>query len=289
MKNLIKKVDILIEALPYIRQFKDKIFVIKYGGKAMVNESLKNSIIQDIILMKLVGISPIVVHGGGPEITRAMEKCGKKPKFVNGLRVTDKETMKIVETAMKKINKEIVSLFNEHGVKAIGLSPALERRGNLIVAKKYFAKDILNKKLDIGFVGEVKKINIAILKKFKEYIAVITPLGTGIDKNTYNINADDVASGLAIKLKAEKLILLTDVDGVYDKHCNLIPTIGLGRIQNLIKNKTIKGGMIPKVKSALKSIKAGVKKVHILNGNIKHSILLEIFTNKGIGTEIKKS
>lgn len=284
MEELIKKADILIEALPYIRQFKDKVFVIKYGGKAMANESLKNSIIQDIILMKLVGISPIVVHGGGPKITRLMEKYGKKPKFVDGLRVTDKETMKIVATVVGKINKEIVSLFNKHKGKAIGLSG---KHWNLIIAKKYFAKDKLNKKIDIGFVGEVKEVNVAVLEKLKGYIPVIAPIGIGIDKNVYNINADDVARGIAIKFKAEKLILLTDVDGVYDKHRKLIPTIKMGRIQNLIKNKIIEGGMIPKVKSALKSIKAGVKKVHILNGNIKHSILLEIFTNKGIGTEIK--
>jgi len=285
MKKLIKKADILIEALPYIRQFKDKVFVIKYSGKAITNKSLRNSIIQDIILLKLVGIFPIVVHGAGSEITRLMEKAGKKPKFVDGLRITDKETMKIVARVVRKINKEIVSLFNKHKGKAVGLTG---KNGNLIVARKYFAKDKSNKKIDIGFVGEVKEVNLSLLKELKEYIPVVAPLGVGADKNLYNINADEVAKGIAIKLKAEKLILLTDVDGVYDKNNKLIPTINIKMIKELINNNIIEGGMIPKVKSSLEAIKAGVKKVHILNGNIKHSILLEIFTNKGIGTEIKK-
>lgn len=285
MKHLIKKADILIEALPYIRQFKGKTFVIKYGGKAMSGDvNLKNSIIEDIVLMKFIGINPVIIHGGGPEINIMMKKKGLKPKFVNGLRVTDKKTMRIVEKVLfGKINKELVLIFNEHRGKAVGLSGKTNR---LIIARKHFAK-VGTEEVDIGFVGDIVRVNVKFLQKLKNFIPVIAPIGIGKDNCTYNINADDAASAIAVKIKAEKLILLTDVDGIY-KNNSLLSTVTLSNVPRLIKNKVIEGGMIPKVKAGINALKGGVKKVHIINGNIRHSLLLEIFTNKGIGTEVVK-
>ena len=286
MKHLIKKAGILIEALPYIKKFSGKTFVIKYGGKAMIGKAnLKDSIAQDIVLLKFVGINPIVVHGGGPEISAAMKKAGLKPKFVHGLRVTDKKTVKIVYKVLAgKINKEIVDLFNKHGGKALGLNGKIKR---LILSKKHYARDENGKRTDIGYVGEVVKINSKFLNSLKEYIPVIAPIGIGKEGNIFNINADDVASAVSASVKADKLVLLTDVDGIY-KDKIMIATVDLKKIKSLIKSKVISGGMIPKVKACMNALKGGVKKTHIVNGNIKHSILLEIFTNKGIGTEIVK-
>lgn len=286
MKHLIRKADILIEALPYIKKFRGKTFVIKYGGKAMIGDKeLKDSFVLDIVLLKFVGINPIVVHGGGPEISASMKKAGLKPKFINGLRVTDKKTMRIVNKVLAgKINKEIVDLFKKHGGKAIGLNGKIK---NLILAKKHYAKDENGKKADIGYVGEVSRINSKYLNSLKDYIPVIAPIGVGKDKSIFNINADDVASAVSSAVKADKLVLLTDVDGIF-KGNKLLATLNLEKIQKLLKNKVISGGMIPKVKACTNALKAGVKKTHIVNGNIKHSMLLEIFTNKGIGTEIVK-
>jgi acetylglutamate kinase len=278
MEALIKKADILMEALPYIKQFSGKTFVIKYGGKAMVDGSLKDSVIEDIVLMKYIGINPVVVHGGAPEITEEMNKLGKKSVFKNGLRVTDKETVDIAEKVLVgKINKEIVSLVHKHGGKAIGLSG---KDGELIIAKKH--------KADIGFVGEVEKINFHVMDKLKEFIPVISPIAIGRDGHTYNVNADDVASAIATAIKAEKLILLTDVNGVLDKDKKLISSIKVNEAAKLEKSGIISGGMIPKVNSCVEAVKQGVKKVHIINGGIKHSMLLEIFTKTGVGTEFSE-
>ncbi|OGF47191.1 MAG: acetylglutamate kinase [Candidatus Firestonebacteria bacterium RIFOXYC2_FULL_39_67] len=276
MENLIKKADILVEALPYIRKFFGKTFVIKFGGKAMVEAAFKDSVVEDIALLKYIGVNTIVVHGGGPEISAAMEKLGKKPNFINGLRVTDKETMEIVEEVLfGKVNKEIVTLFNKHHGKAEGLSG---KNGNLITAKQ------MSKEL--GFVGEVENIDLSILEKKKDYIHVIAPIGRGKDGHIYNINADDAASEIAITAKAEKLLLLTDVNGVLDSSKKLISSIHIGEVSKMVKDGTLTGGMIPKVTGAAEAVKKGVKKVHIINGNIRHSLLLEIFTDKGVGTEI---
>ncbi|MEI6846396.1 MAG: acetylglutamate kinase [Candidatus Firestonebacteria bacterium] len=276
MKKLIAKADVLVEALPYIRKFSGKTFVIKFGGKAMVEKKFKDSVVEDIALLKYIGVDTIVVHGGGPEISAEMKKLGMKPDFINGLRVTDEKTMQIVEKVLfGRVNKEIVALFNKHHGKAKGLSG---RSGSLISAKQ------MSKAL--GFVGEVAHVNLSILKKHKDFIHVIAPIGIGKDGHSYNINADDAASEIAISAKAEKLLLLTDVDGVLDSSKKLIPTIKVTEVQKMVKAGVLTGGMIPKVTSAAEAVKRGVKKVHIINGNIRHSLLLEIFTDKGIGTEI---
>jgi len=276
MEKLIAKADVLVEALPYIRKFFGKTFVIKFGGKAMVEAVFKDSVVEDIALLKYVGVNTIVVHGGGPEISAAMEKLGKKPNFINGLRVTDKETMDIVEEVLfGKVNKEIVDLFKKHHGKAEGLSG---KHGNIIIAKQ------MSKEL--GFVGQVESIDLSILDKKKDYIHVIAPIGKGKDGHSYNINADDAASEIAITAKAEKLLLLTDVNGVLDSSKKLISSIRVSEVSKLVKDGTLTGGMIPKVTGAAEAVKKGVKKVHIINGNIRHSLLLEIFTDKGVGTEI---
>ncbi|OGF50304.1 MAG: acetylglutamate kinase [Candidatus Firestonebacteria bacterium GWA2_43_8] len=276
MERLIAKADVLVEALPYIRKFFGKTFVIKFGGKAMVEAAFKDSVVEDIALLKYIGVNTIVVHGGGPEISAAMEKSGKKPNFVNGLRVTDEDTMKIVEEVLfGKVNKEIVDLFKKHHGKAEGLSG---KTSNIITAKQ------MSKEL--GFVGEVEHIDLAILEKKKDYIHVIAPIGKGKDGHSYNINADDAASEIAIAAKAEKLLLLTDVNGVLDSSKKLISSIHVSDVSKMVKDGTLTGGMIPKVTGAAEAVKKGVKKVHIINGNIRHSLLLEIFTDKGVGTEI---
>jgi acetylglutamate kinase len=276
MERLIAKADVLIEALPYIRKFSGKTFVIKFGGKAMVETAFKDSVVEDIALLKYIGVNTIVVHGGGPEISAAMEKLGKKPNFLNGLRITDRETMGIVEEVLfEKVNKEIVELFRKHHGKAEGLSG---KNGNLILARQ------MSKEL--GFVGEVERIDLSILEKKKDYVYVIAPIGKGKDGNSYNINADDAASEIAIAAKAEKLLLLTDVNGVLDAEKNLISSIKVGEVAKMVKDGTLTGGMIPKVTGAAEAVKKGVKKVHIINGNIRHSLLLEIFTDQGVGTEI---
>ncbi len=283
MKEAIKKAKVLMEALPYIKSFYDKTVVIKYGGSAMIDEKLKKSVIQDIIFMEYVGMHPVVVHGGGTQISELMKKLGKKPEFIKGLRVTDKETAEIVEMVLDgKINSEIVKLINENGGNAAGLSG---KDGNLIKAKKLLGE----KGEDMGYVGEVESINPGIIDVLgkQDFIPVISPIGAGRDGHTYNMNADLVAGEIASALKAHKLVLLTDVKGIY-KGETLLPTLKVKDAKKLIEKGVIETGMIPKVKACITALKAGVAKTHIIDGRIPHSLLLEIYTDKGIGTEIVK-
>ncbi len=276
MEKLIAKADILIEALPYIRKFCGKTFVVKFGGKAMLEASFKASVVEDIALLKYIGVNTIVVHGGGPEITSAIEKTGRKTEFINGLRVTDKETMTIVESVlMNRVNKEIVSLFKKHHGKAGGYSG---KEHGLIAAKQMDPA--------LGYVGKIEHIDLSFLEKNSDQIHVIAPIGRGKDGQSYNINADDAAAEIAIAAKAEKLLILTDVNGVLDREKKLLSTIRVSEVKKLVEEGVLAGGMIPKVTGAASAVQRGVKKVHIINGNIKHSLLLEIFTDKGIGTEI---
>jgi acetylglutamate kinase len=284
MQKYIQKVETLLEALPYIRQFYDKTIVIKYGGHAMVEERLKQSFARDIILMKYVGLNPVVVHGGGPQIGEILKKLGKESRFVKGIRVTDGETMDVVEMVLVgKVNKEIVGLINHYGGKAVGLSG---KDGGLIKAKKLKAKGE-----DMGMVGEVKSVNPKIIETLDrdKFIPVIAPVGVGDDGKTYNINADIVAGNIAAALKAEKLILLTDVQGVLDKNKKLISVLSVAEAKKLIKNETATGGMIPKLECCLDALKGGVSKAHIIDGRVEHAVLLEVFTDAGVGTEIYKS
>lgn len=293
MKEIKKKAEILIEALPYIKNFYGKTFVIKYGGHAMVNEKLKESFARNVVLMKYIGINPVIVHGGGPQIGELLNKIGKESKFIDGMRVTDEETMDIVEMVLAgKVNKEIVKNINLMGGKAVGLSG---KDGKLIIAEKLLVlKNFDNKPpeiIDIGKVGKVKKINPEVLKLLfqGESIPVIAPVGVDEEGNTYNINADLVAGEIAISLKAEKLIMMTDVEGVLDKSGNLISSINIDEIPQLIENGIITGGMIPKVEFCKKAIENGVNKAHIVNGKIENVLLLEVFTKEGIGTEFYKN
>ncbi|MEN8906016.1 MAG: acetylglutamate kinase [Clostridiales bacterium] len=287
MKEIIKKAEILIEALPYIQKLYGKTVVIKYGGNAMVNENLKNSVIEDITLLKYIGMNPVVVHGGGPDITSALEKFKIKSDFVEGLRVTDSDTIKTVQMVLiGKVNKEIVSLINKKGGKALGFSGI---DGKIIECEKYMPK-VNNKHVDIGYVGKVTKINSHVLELTAkdDYIPIIAPIGIGSDNKSYNINADTVASEISIALKAEKLMLLTDVEGVKTskKNSEIIPALTINEVGNLIESKVIEGGMIPKVQGCVRALKSGVGRTHIVDGRIPHCLLLEIFTNKGIGTMI---
>ena len=284
-----EKADILIEALPFIKKYSGKTVVIKYGGSAMADEEIKNEFIKDVVLMKYVGINPVIIHGGGPEINSMLEKVGKKTQFVEGNRVSDKETVEIAEMVLSaKLNKGITADINNHGGKAVGLSG---KDGDLILTKKkYIEKD--NETIDIGYVGEVVKINpelINILIK-NDYIPVISSIGTDKDGNTYNINADYVAGEIAGVLEAFRLMFLTDVDGILRDSENkqtLIPEITKDEVLDLIRDETISGGMLPKVNTCLNAIDRGVKNVIILNGKVKHSIILELFTSEGFGTMIK--
>ncbi|ADY72972.1 acetylglutamate kinase [Desulfurobacterium thermolithotrophum DSM 11699] len=291
MEKLIEKASTLLEALPYIKRFYGKTIVIKYGGNAMVREELKDAFAEDIVLLKYIGINPVIVHGGGPQIGEFLEKLKIPTRFIGGMRVTDKETMNVVEMVLVgKVNKEIVKLINSHGGNAVGLSG---KDGNLIIAEKIDSKKYLSEVkapeiIDLGFVGKVKKINPDIVNKLIEskFIPVIAPVGIGEDFEAYNINADLVAGEVAAALKAEKLIMLTDVEGIKDKNGKLIKSIARKDLSNLIENGTISGGMIPKVKACEIALIGGVRKTHIIDGRVKHSILLEIFTQEGIGTEI---
>ncbi|RUM28860.1 MAG: acetylglutamate kinase [Aquifex sp.] len=295
MKELIEKANILQEALPYIKEFHGKVFVIKYGGSAMHEEELRESFAKDVVLLKYVGINPVIVHGGGPQISKTLEVFGIKPKFINGIRKTDQMTMHIVEMVLSgDINKDIVALINRFSGKkiyAVGLSG---RDGRLLKAKKldkekYFSElGLPVPEDDIGFVGEITDVNEELIHTLLEhnFIPVIAPIGVGEKGEAYNINADIAASEIAAELKAEKLIYLTDTQGVKDGEGNLISTLTKEEAERLIKEGVIREGMIPKVKSALKAIERGVKKVHIIDGRIKHSILLEVFTKEGIGTEV---
>lgn len=295
IEDLILKAKVLQSALPYIREFYGKTFVIKYGGSAMTEEGLRENFAKDVVLLRYVGIRVVVVHGGGPQISQTLERLGIKPHFVGGMRKTDEETMHVVEMVLSgDINKDIVVLINRHSGKniyAVGLSG---RDGQLIRAKKldkeaYFRELGLEvPEEDIGYVGQVEGVNVELLQTLMEkgYIPVIAPVGVGKEGEAYNINADLVASEVAKALKAEKLIFLTDTEGVKDKEGRLISTLTKDEALKLISNGVIKGGMLPKVKSALEAIEAGVKKVHIIDGRITHSILLEVFTQEGVGTEI---
>ncbi len=289
--NQTDRAKILIEALPYIRRFNNATIVVKYGGHAMVDERLKNNFALDIILMKYVGLNPIVVHGGGPQIGAFLEKLSIDSKFVDGMRVTDKQTMDVVEMVLVgKVNKEIVSLINQNGGQSVGLSG---KDGQLITAKKmkYFKNkgdDQPPEIIDMGMVGEITSVNNRILRNLidGQFIPVIAPVGSGKKGETYNINADLVVSHIATSLKARKLILLTDTEGVFDKEGKLISTLTMEEAQKLINDETIKGGMIPKITCCLEALKRGVKKAHIIDGREDHAILLEIFTKIGVGTEI---
>ncbi|MDP3296048.1 MAG: acetylglutamate kinase [Thermodesulfovibrionia bacterium] len=293
MKTLIEKANVLNEALPYIRKFYGKTFVIKYGGAAMVEEKLKDIFAQDIVLLNFIGIKPVIIHGGGPMINEIMKKMGKKPTFIHGQRVTDKETIDIVEMVLGGlINKEIVALINSHGGRAIGLSG---KDGSLINAKKKVVRKLsadtgVSEIIDLGLVGEVEKINPGIILSIEKdgFIPVIAPIGAGHKNETLNINADYVAGAVAAALKAEKLILLTDTPGILDKNKKLISTLNKTKIKSLVSKNIISGGMLPKVQACQNAIAGGVKKTHIIDGRIPHALLLEIFTQKGIGTEIVK-
>lgn len=284
-----EKAHVLIEALPFIKKYSGKTVVIKYGGSAMIDEEMKDEFIKDVVLMKYVGINPVIIHGGGPEINTMLEKIGKKTSFVEGNRVSDKETVEIAEMVLSaKLNKGIVADINNNGGKAAGLSG---KDGNLILAKKkYIEKD--NEKIDIGYVGEVVKINPELINILleKDYIPVISSIGSDKEGNTYNINADYVAGEIAGVLDAFRLMFLTDVDGILrdseDKE-TLIAEITKNEVLDLINDQTISGGMLPKVNTCLNAIDKGVKNVIILNGKVKHSILLELFTSEGFGTMIK--
>ena len=289
--KFVERADILLEALPYIRRFYGKTVVIKYGGHAMVDEGLKDSFARDTVMMKYIGIHPVVVHGGGPQIGSFLKKLGKDSKFIQGMRVTDEETMDIVEMVLVgKVNKEIVGLINRHGGKAVGLSG---KDADLIRAEKYYlsaekAKDTPPEIIDIGLVGRVTEVNAALIASLTAdgLIPVIAPTGVGERGETYNINADLVAGAVAAALQAEKLILLTDVPGVLDRNKELIHAMDEQKTRAMIEEGTIEGGMFPKVKCCLKALKGGVKKAHIVDGRLKHTILLEMFTDQGIGTEI---
>ncbi|MGC9109813.1 MAG: acetylglutamate kinase [Caldimicrobium sp.] len=289
--DILEKARILISALPYFRNFYGKIIVIKYGGHAMVAEALKQAFSQDIVLMKYVGIKPIIVHGGGPQISQVMEKMGLKPIFVEGQRVTDDETMNVVEMVLVgTVNKQIVSLINQAGGKAVGLSG---RDGNLIEVEKmtlyrYTGEDRPPEIIDIGRVGKVKQVNPEVLLTLieRDFIPVIAPVGVGPGGEAYNVNADLVAGAIAGSLKAEKLIYLSDITGVLDEEGGLISTLYADKIDELIERKIARGGMIPKLKSAKKALNQGVKKVHIIDGRIPHSLLIELFTDEGLGTQI---
>lgn len=283
MQQYLEKAQVLIEALPYIQRFNRKIIVVKYGGSAMVDEALKRQVIEDVTLLKLVGFKPIIVHGGGKEISRWVGKVGMEPHFVNGLRVTDEETMEVAEMVLGKVNKSLVQLVEELGVRAIGISG--KDGGLLKVDKK------LSNGEDIGFVGEVKKVNAEILYDLleKDFLPIVCPVGMDDEYNTYNINADDAACAIARAVEAEKLAFLTDIEGVYkdpDDPKTLISELRVDEAQQLMNDGYIGGGMLPKLQNCIDAIENGVSRVHILDGRIPHCLLLEIFTNKGIGTAI---
>ena len=283
MQEIMKKAEVLIEALPYIQHFNRKIIVVKYGGSAMVDEALKRQVIADVTLLKLVGFKPVIVHGGGKEISRWVEKTGMKPEFVNGLRKTDEATMEIVEMVLNKVNKSLVSLVQELGVNAIGVSG--KDGGMLKVERKY------SNGQDIGYVGEITEVNTKIIYDLleKDFLPIICPVGMDENFHSYNINADDAACAIARAIHAEKLAFLTDIEGVYKDPSDpnsLISELTVTEAKKLIGNGYIGGGMLPKLNNCIDAIENGVSRVHILDGRIAHCLLLEIFTNSGIGTAI---
>lgn len=291
MRESIERAKVLIESLPYMQEFRHKTVVIKYGGHAMVDEELKKQFALDVILMKHIGINPIIVHGGGPQINTFLDRLNIKANYVQGMRVTDGETMDIVEMVLVgKVNKEIVGLINHCGGKAVGLSG---RDGDLVCARQLKVNAAVTDNappelIDLGRVGQVTRINPSVLRglESEEFIPVIAPVGVGEDGRAYNINADLVAGAIAGELKAEKLILLTDVKGVQDRQGNLLTTIRRGELENLIADGTVAGGMIPKVRCCGGALADGVVKTHIVDGRVEHAILLEMFTHEGVGTQI---
>ena len=286
MDELIKKAGILIEALPYIQKFSGTTIVVKYGGNAMINEELKHSVIEDIILLKYIGLNPIVVHGGGPDISKALHDNNIKSEFINGLRVTDADTMRIAQMVLVgKTNKEIVSLLNLKGGKAVGFCGI---DGSFIKCTKEMT-EVDGVKTDIGYVGHIVEVDKHIVEYICKdaYIPVIAPIGVDENGQSYNINADSVAGAVAAAVEAEKLILLTDVDGVHDSKGNIVYEANKKEINKMIKDGTISGGMIPKVLGCIEAIDSGVRGVHIIDGRVPHCLLLEIFTKSGVGTLIK--
>ena len=283
-----KKARTLSEAMPYIQRFFDKTIVVKYGGNAMTDPLLQESFARDVVLLKLVGMNPVVVHGGGPQINELLQKVGKQGAFVQGMRVTDEETMDVVEMVLGKVNKDIVNLINRHGGKAVGLTG---QDGAFIRAEKLLleSSDEPGKMLDIGLVGEIEKIDPSIISFLDsgDFIPVIAPIGVGPDGETLNINADVVAGKLAEILGAEKLVLLTNTPGVLDKDGNLLTGLTPKQIDELVADGTLSGGMLPKIGSALDAARGGVKSVHIIDGRVQHALLLEILTDEGVGTLIK--
>jgi acetylglutamate kinase len=285
-----EKAKILAEALPYIRRFHGKTIVIKYGGNAMTDDKLKNGFAHDVVLLKLVGINPVVVHGGGPQIDDLLKQLGKKGEFVQGMRVTDAETMDVVEMVLGgQVNAEIVNLINQHGGRAVGLTG---KDGGLIRAKKMLVRSNgdSDEMIDIGQVGEVDTIDPEIVHHLltNDFIPVIAPLGVGKKGETYNINADLVAGKVAEILKAEKLIVLTNTPGVLDKNGNLLTGLSSKKVDELFANGTISGGMLPKISSALDAVKNGVNTCHIIDGRVEHALLLEVLTDEGVGTLIRR-
>ena len=285
MQKYLDKAEVLIEALPYIQRFIRKIIVVKYGGSAMIDEELQQNVIKDVTLLKLTGFKPIIVHGGGKEISRWVGKVGMEPKFINGLRVTDEDTMEVAEMVLNKVNKNLVRMVEELGVRAIGISG---KDGALLkVEKKYSNGE------DIGFVGDIKSVNADILFDLleKDFLPIVCPIGLDDDYNTYNINADDAAYAIAKAVHAEKLAFLSDIDGVYrdfEDKTSLVSHLTVDEARELIESGGITGGMIPKLQNCIGAIENGVSRVHILDGRIPHCLLLEIFTKKGIGTAILK-
>lgn len=283
MDKILAKAEVLIEALPYIQKFNRKIIVVKYGGSAMVDENLKRKVIEDVVLLKLVGFKPIIVHGGGKEISSWVKKSGMEPRFVNGLRVTDEPTMEIAEMVLNKVNKSLVSLIQELGVKACGISG--KDGGMLHVQKKYSDGE------DIGYVGDVDEVDPTIIHALlkDDFLPVICPIGFGSDNHAYNINADDAACAIAQAVNAEKLAFLTDTEGVFrdfDDKDSLISELTTTEARELLAGGTIGGGMLPKLNNCIEAVERGVSRVHIMDGRIPHCLLLEIFTNKGVGTAI---
>jgi acetylglutamate kinase len=292
MQNVIAKAEILLHALPYFRKFSGKTFVIKYGGHAMADETLKDSFAQDVVLLKFAGMNPVIVHGGGPQIGEMLNQLGIESRFVQGMRVTDQATMEVVEMVLVgKINKEIVSLINRHGGRAVGLSG---KDGDLLLARrmKVVSGDAGSRnRLDIGMVGEVRAVNPTVIESLdkSDFIPVIAPVGVSERGETLNINADLVAAKVAEALHAEKLIMLTDVEGIRDAEGNVIPTLDAERAQELIRSGVIREGMVPKVQCCLDALRGGVRKTHIVDGRVRHAILLEIFTREGLGTEVVRT
>ncbi len=291
MKKLIEKAEILIESLPYIKKFYGKTFVVKYGGAAQIEPALMDAFAQDVVLLNYIGINTVIVHGGGPKISEIMKKMGKTPTFIHGQRVTDEETIDIVEMVLGGlVNKEIVTLINRHGGKAVGLTgkDAELIRASKKVIKRPSPETGADEIIDLGLVGEVEKVNPEVLVGLEHngFIPVVAPVGAGAERETLNINADYVAASIASALKAEKLILMTDVPGILDRSGEILSTVKKKNLKKLFDDGIISGGMIPKVQACVEVLKSGVGKTHIVDGRVPHCLLLEIFTEEGIGTEI---